>query len=716
MLAAEPEQAPPQKKRVRVGIAFAGGAALGLAHVGVIKWFEEHRIPIDAVAGTSMGGMVGSLYATGRNTEELEEFLKDVDWNVALSSRPTYRQRSYRRKEDAREYPSFIEMGFKGGHLNLPTGLSAGEGVGLLISSYTAAYSDMRSFDDLPTPFRCVATDLNARDQVIFDKGDLFLAVRSTMSLPALFAPVKDGNRLMVDGGALNNLPVDVVRNRMNVDVVIGVELDKPADPKEKLSLLSIAGKSISTMITDNERRNMPLADLLIWPDLKALSASDYLAWAAFEKSGYDAAEAKSKMLLPYALSEADYREYVRQRLSKRRPDHITPQSIAIKGAELAPKREAALIAALTPETGKTLDQATLEDELTKITGMGRYDVATYQYVKKDGKDELEVDLHEKDYGPPFLKPSFLIGGDNATGLQFGIGARLTFLDAGGPASEWRSDFSVGQINALGTEYYYRIKGGKWFVAPRGYIRRFTLPIYVGTDRIGEYRTTTYGGAADLGYAFGRFQELRVGYAGGMLHTAIPVQSANFTPIDGQASAFTAHWGYFGQDAAVIPRRGIRSEVFGSWNTRFPGMNKQFPLIDGQFSYAHPLTGKFFAVTGFSAGATANNAALGNVFLLGGLYELSALERGQLYGSNYYNGRVYLLRSLSNEQMSMLGRFYATVGYEVGDAWRKGYGSNPYNSAVVGISGETPLGIFFFGGGFGEWGEAKVVFRIGRFF
>lgn len=711
---ANPAAQDAPKKRPRIGVVFSGGSALGLVHLGVVQWLEEHRIPIDAVAGTSMGGLMAGLYATGHTSAEMNDFIGTVDWGAALAYAPQFRQLSFRRKEDAREYPNLLEFGLKRGRLNLPSGLSPGHGVGLVLSRVAAPYSDLASFDDLPTPFRCVATDLNASEYVVFDKGNLFDALRATMSLPGLFAPVRSGNRLLVDGALLNNLPVNVMK-AMKVDIVIAVALNTPPDTNAAVSLLSVAGKSIRTMIIDNERRNLGLADLVIMPELKGFTGTEYSRWEELKKRGYEGAEDKALMLEKLSLNEAEYSEYVRRRQARRRKEEIAPEFVDIAGA-VAVRRREAMIRALSPERGKPLDRRNLEAELNKLVGMGRFETATYHYAKRDGKDGVEVTVAEKPQGPPFLKPAFLLGGDQQEGLRFGIGARLTFLDAGGPASEWRSDFSVGQYNNLASEYYYRLRGGKWFVAPRGGIVKTTLPLYEGKNRLLDYGVRKYGGAVDFGYAFGRFQEIRIGYGAGHISTKVATGPADLAVLKGRTSGVSARWAYEGQDQALIPQRGIRSTVTASWMTDYPGVRKQFPMFEGQLSWAHSVMPKTFLVSSLRAGATANEGALANIFPLGGLFQLTSLSRGQLFGTRYYNGGAYVLRSLSGEGLALFGRFYGTAGYEVGDAWFGKQSTNPYNSALVGISGETNIGVLFFGGGFGERGERKIIFRLGRFF
>ena len=514
LLAGADPSTQSQAKRPKVGVALAGGAALGLAHVGALQWLEEHKIPIDYIAGTSMGGLVGGMHASGFTGAEMLDFVKQIDWQAALSSSAPYKDMSFRRKEDIAHYPMAIEIGLKNGKMALPSGLSPGQGVALIIDQFAAPYSNMASFNDLPTPFRCVASNLATGKGVVFEKGSMFDALRATMSLPALFAPVSKDGLTLVDGALTNNLPVDVVK-AMGADFVIAVALDVPIDPKDYQSLLGVAGRSISYMISANERPSMAAADLVLMPLLKGMAASDYTRWEEFRKIGYAAAEQKAEMLMRFQVSDAEWDVYVKARASKRRKNTIQPAEIIVEG-EIAPRLKESVVAALTTAPGTTLDRKVLEDQMLKLTGTGRFDTASYQFAEVGGKEVLKVEVHEKTYGPPFLKPTIFIDGANGEGLRFGIGARLTFLDFGGPASEWRSDFSIGTYNRLSTEYYYRLKGGKWFVAPRLGYTQDEFPLYNSNgDRIANFDEKQYGGGVDLGYAFGRVTGIAHGLSNG---------------------------------------------------------------------------------------------------------------------------------------------------------------------------------------------------------
>ena len=229
-----------QQPRPRIGVAFGGGSARGLAHIGVIRWFEEHHVPIDVAAGTSMGGLVGGGLAAGMSAEELRILIADTDWDAMFSS-SSFAYKNVRRKEDARDFPSRLEFGLRGG-LVPPTALNNGQQVDFLLARIAAGYPDLETFDQLPTPFRTVAVDLKTGERVVIDRGSLAEAMRATMSLPGIFPPVEIGPRILVDGGALDNVPADVVRD-MGAGIVIAVDVGIAAGEGVDYSMLGLIGR-----------------------------------------------------------------------------------------------------------------------------------------------------------------------------------------------------------------------------------------------------------------------------------------------------------------------------------------------------------------------------------------------------------------------------------------------------------------------------------------
>src|SRR6201997_5005616 len=315
-----------------LGLVLEGGGALGLAHIGVIQWLEEHRIPVNYVAGTSMGGLVGGLYATGRSPKEVLDLVEGIDWDQVLRGVTPFDKLSYRRKEDAYQYPNQLEFGLRKG-LQFPSGFNSGQEVSFILDNVALPYSQIETFDDLPIPFACVGTDLGFDKKHVFRSGSLSLAMRSTMSLPGIFSPVRDGDHLYADGGLVDNLPVDVAKE-MGAEITLAVHLEvKPLDVKEPLSAFGVLGQSISTVVAITEMRGIEQADLVVSVPLQKFTSTDYKEAAAIIKAGYDAAQSKATMLSTLSVDEATWEEYLARRNGRRRTAPI-PRFVAVEGAD----------------------------------------------------------------------------------------------------------------------------------------------------------------------------------------------------------------------------------------------------------------------------------------------------------------------------------------------------------------------------------------------
>ena len=222
--------------RPKIGLALSGGGARGAAHVGVLRVLEELRIPVDYIAGTSMGAIVGGLYASGMGPDEIEQALKEMDWDAVLRDSQPRPERSFRRKLDDRLYLSKLKTGVKDGKIGIPTAVIQGQQFNLVLNRLTVAVAEIDDFDELPIPFRAVATEIATGEEVVLGSGNLATAIRASISVPGVFAGVLIDDRLLVDGGISNNLPVSVVRE-MGADIVIAVDISTPL----MLSLIHIS-------------------------------------------------------------------------------------------------------------------------------------------------------------------------------------------------------------------------------------------------------------------------------------------------------------------------------------------------------------------------------------------------------------------------------------------------------------------------------------------
>jgi NTE family protein len=702
-----------QNPRPRVGLVLAGGSARGLAHVGVLAWLSEHRIPVDCIAGASMGGLVAGLYASGYEPEEIREFVRVVDWGRTLRPSPPFRELSYRRKEDRRDFPNQLELGLKEG-LSLPRGLSPGHGIGLLLCRFTSPYPALRSFDELPTPFRTVAVDLKDGTEFVFQDGSLFDALRSTMAIPGVFSPWEVDGRTFVDGGLLNNLPVDVVKE-MGADIIIAVPLKSHVIASEKMptSLAGIVDRSLDIMIGGTELRRLALAQIVLSPEVAGYASADFYRWRELADLGYQAAARQAAQLEPLALTEDQWSEYLAQRRQRRRTTPARPAFLVVQGA--AGGKDSAAVRELSHSVTAPYATDQLETALTRVTGWGRFEAADYQVTERNGLEGYQVNLREKEYGPPFLNTLLLIDGSQSDGIRLGVGARLTFLDVPGPFSEWRSDVNFGILNRVSTELFWRVRATRWFVAPRGFYENSDFDVYrEGTKQL-SVEFSEPGAGLDVGYEGGRTDEIRFGYRISRLTASQSLGTPTFPEAAGVLSQFRLRWAHEGQDDAMVPRHGVRAVNEWRWVGQSPLAARRYSQFETRLSWATPVKRRNTILAVIEGGFTTNDQVPYPVFSLGGPFRLSALSRDEMFGSRYYYTSVSVLRLLSEHQ-GILGDFHAGVIYEAGRAFRLHQSANPYQDIAVGIVGETPLGLVFLGPSYGENGQWKVSFRLGRLF
>jgi NTE family protein len=549
-----------QKSRPKIGLVLEGGGALGLAHIGVITWMEEHHIPVSYIAGTSMGGLVGGIYATGRSPAEIREIIDGIDWDQVLSGVTPFRDLSFRRKEDAHEIPGQLEFGLRGG-LKFPSGFNTGQGVNLVLDRVTLPYSELSSFNDLPIPFACVATDLVSGKQRVFRDGSLSLAMRSTMSLPGIFTPVRSGKRLYADGFLLNNLPIDVAKE-MGADVTLGIHLETaPLDPETNLSSFGVLGQSIAVMSGVNERRSMAQADILVTVPLLKYTALDYGKADAIIRAGYDAAAAKASVLSAFSVGEAEWEHYLATRNSRRRTAP-TPQFVQVTGTP--PETTKAMEKQMSSFVGQPVDTTKIDQEMMTIVGMGRFATATYSMVEKNGEQGLQVQAERKSYAPPIVRPLVLIDGSDYNNVLFSIGARITFMDVGSYRSELRNDVILGSQYELASEYYHPLTTtSNWFIAPRFGFNSQQLNIYSGNTLQASYRLREALGGLDTGYAFGRIAEFRLGYEGGYEKVSPEIGNVPDLPTtSGTTGDVRIQFQLNTLDDPVIPRSGTNLLIY----------------------------------------------------------------------------------------------------------------------------------------------------------
>jgi NTE family protein len=707
---------PPASNRPRIGLALEGGGALGEAHVGVLKWFEEHHIPIDYLAGTSMGGLVGGMYATGMSAEDIRKMLLNVDWPLLLSGGTPYEQLSFRRKEDARAVPNSIVIGLKNG-VSLPPGLNTGHQINMLIARETINYSNVASFDELPIPFRCVSTELVSGKAYVFNSGPLSEAMRATMSIPGAFAPVRDGEKIFVDGGLVDNLPTDVVR-KMGADIVIAVHLQiSPASAKEIQSAFGILGRSVELVIAETEIRGMAGADLLIKADVEKYSTSDYEKTDEFIARGYEAAQAKEQVLKAYALDDAAWSSYLHQKTSRRRGPIGVPMFVRVEGVD--PTGSKNIQQYLKGFVGKPLDSKSLEVVLDRLTGVGRYDSISYAIVEENGQQGLVFRAHERSYAPPFLLPSVEIDGSEPQDVSFTLGARLTAMDVWGYRSEWRTDLQFGATYGLQTELYRPFHPlSRWFFAPFVDASQTNFKVYHKSDPRAIYRRDQVLGGIDLGYGFDRFSQIRVGYGIGYNDYTLRLGTPDFGSASGRVGEFHLRFVVDRVNDGIIPTNGFYARTSFQWFDTTPLAPEAYPSLDQLLQYFQPVSSKGSIFLIGEGASTFGRAPIGTpAYFLGGVGRLSAYGLNELVGNQYFIGRTGYLHRIFQLPPFVGKQVYLTGFGEVGKMYGDPFGAPKLSAdGGGGLLAETAFGPILIGGSVGDTGHHKWFFQLGRVF
>jgi len=722
ILAAAQEQGTPQgappptaKRRLKIGVALEGGGALGLAHIGVLQWFEEQHVPVDYIAGTSMGGLVGGFYATGVSPEEMKNLIIRLDWDKILRDHTPYEDLSFLRKQDQRAYPNSLVLGLRKG-LYLPGGLSAGHQIGLLIDREMLPYFGLPSFDALPVPFRCVATDLVSAKQFVFKDGSLAEALRATLSIPGAFSPVHDGQHVYVDGGLVNNLPTDVVR-QMGADIVIAVHLERqPAEAGDIQSLVSVLEQSVRVVVSESEVRGLANADAVVSVPLGHFLTRDFTKNVSIMEAGYEAAKGKSKLLAGFALDDAAWNEYVHERDSRKQATTPVPQFIDVQGTS-APAQED-IRRYLKKFIGKPLNAEKLDPALTQLTGGGRYNTLNYRIVERNGTQGLLIVVKEKDFAPPTLQPAFEVDGSEAGDIEFTLGTRLTLMDVAGFRSEWRTDFLFGNTYGVSSELYRPFRAeSKWFFAPHADASDTAFQIYAKNDPLADYRIYRMNIGADLAYGFSRFSEVRVGYEVGELSTKLRLGTPEIPAVSGRAGAARMRYVMDHTDDPVIPRRGFRVESNFHWFDTSPGTTSAFPALDARLEFFQPVSQGASFFLSSEGGSTLGSRNTGvPQFFLGGAARLSAYGVNELFGNQYYLFRGGYLHEIASLPQFVGKKVYAIGSYEAGKMYGAANESKFPNDFAAGVLAETALGPFFVGGSVGDSSHHKWFFQLGHVF
>ena len=707
----------------RVGVAFGGGSARGIAHVGVIRWLEEHRIPIDVAAGTSMGGLVGGAFATGMDAQELRAFVTTLDWDELFGA-STFAYKNIRRKVDARAYPSRLEFGLKGG-LVPPTALNSGEQVELLLTRITAPYYGIDTFDDLPTPFRTVAVDLLSARPVILDRGSLAVAMRATMSLPLIFPPVDVDGQVLIDGGTMNNVPADVVK-AMGANRVIAINVGDLSDRDGvSYTLSGLAGSTLDAMMRASTTRALASADVVINVPVSDFGSLDWRRAPALIDAGYRAAESMRDQLLPLALDEIEFAAWQRERQTRRRTELPSPAFIDLVGFASNDAKQLETLLARHVNAPFNIDA--IEADIAVVSGLDRYETVTWRLVHDAGRGHgLQVNARVKPYAPPFVMLGLNLENTTSSDFRITTTARYLAYDVVGSGSELRLDGTIGSDPSVGGELYLPIGRTPLFVAPYAGVGQLTFNAIQDDAVIARYGQTRMRVGLNVGVNLGRQSDLRLGAFVGRSTASIEIGDPGFPELRGKETGAEMVWRLDSQDSPVVPSRGVLSEVRLSRIFNGPDV-----AVDGEtFDFDTSLTQLSGTATQFwsvgsrgrvffygGAGTSFEDQALPTQeFMLGTPFRLGAYDAGEVSGRHYYIATGGYLRQIARLPDFMGGPVFAGGWLENGDAMDDWSLATWRSTGGVGLVMDTLLGPVIVAGSWSFDGRWRTYLAVGRIF
>lgn len=711
----------PPAPRPRIGLVLGGGGAKGAAHVGVLRVLDEMRVPVDCVTGTSMGALVGATFAAGMPPADIERNIRAINWSKTVGTAGLRDRTPINRKLAGITYTNNIELGVKDGSLVTPGGLLKTQDIEDVLRDLVAGARLTRDFDDLPIPFRAVATDMLAGEMVILEQGDLAVAMRASMAVPGAFSPVKVDGRVLSDGGMMRNLPVDVARD-LCADVVIAVSLASPPPKEESLdSALALAGRSLDVMIDANQNaqiRTLTDRDVSIVVPMGDIGSADFDRVPDAIPLGNAAAREHLEELRRYSLPEDQYLAW-RNGVSRAPAATIRVAEVRVEGLQrVNPGYVKAQFENLAP--GAEVTTAQVVEDTGRVYALGDFERVEYRLSGPDDARILEVRPVEKAYGPDFLRFDLGLAANGGGELQALLRAdhARTWINPLG--AEWRSTFQLGTQTLVDTKFYQPLDvRQRFFVQPLARYERNLEDIFNDGDRIGRYTLQEVYGQLDAGMNVGTRAQLRLGARSGVIDakrdTGPQVLPEPGTEGD---SSIQVGLNYDTRDAVALPTSGMlvnaRYVSSGSWL----GGDQDYETIEAILIKAFPLRGDSLTLAVAGGDELDGTLPPTQQFRLGGIRTFPGLQRGELRGTSYWVTTAAYGWKLADLQSLFGQALYATLRVQAGrmggrlDAGQADSGALYGASASVG--GRTPIGPLQLSFGWVTEDSFEVQLAIGR--
>jgi NTE family protein len=703
LLAASPVAGQDPPPRPKIGLALGGGGARGIAHIGVIRALEEMHIPIDYIAGTSMGSIAGGMYSCGFTPEEMENVIKGIKWETLFQDAPERPEQSFRQKEDDFEHLIPIEFGlnFKKGGIVLPPGLIAGSKLGFVLDT-TMLPCSVANFDELRVPFRAVATDIQTGAPYVMSKGSLARSIRASMAIPAIFTPVEIDGHLLIDGGESQNLPVQTVR-AMGADIVIAVNVGSSgaATAAKPTNVGAMIGRLIDLPLQQNTMASAALADVVITPDLDGYTSADFTSGVKMIPLGYQATMAVKEKLQAYAEAESVYQAW------KLGHDATLPPLPFINAIEIDPvpgvdpRRISYLV---ETKANEVLDTKTLGSDLKRIYSMGIFEIVSYEIVRDGDRNILHITPTVKSWGPTYLKLGLFLGTDFQLATHFDVVALIDATQLNSLGGEWKTLVKIGSPLELETRFFQPVTyRGRLFASPYAGWRQDLSRVYNDDgDALATYQVSRGVVGMDLGYDFGTWGELRVGYLRAFGKARRQVGDPIFPELDWDEGGLNARMVVDQIDNVNLPHAGYLGAVDYLGNRTSLGGSDSYNRFTGGAVGVQTIGRWTGLLKGEGGSGLGGSIPFYDTFQLGGLFRLSGRPLGEIRGDKYVLASALLYYRLSSTSGAVLKNLSIGVSAEAGNAYLFQAPITFGNLKTAGsiyIIADTLIGPFFVGYG-----------------
>ncbi|HCG5911160.1 patatin-like phospholipase family protein [Vibrio parahaemolyticus] len=732
--------------RPKVAVVLAGGGAKGAAHIGVLKALEEMHIPVDIITGTSMGAYVGGLYATGMSADEIESFIYSVDWNSGYRDRVDRSQRRVRDKEYEDRYQITTDLGLRFGEVRAPTGVVQGQNMLRVLRETTGNLGRFDSFDELAIPYRSVATDILELDEVVIGNGYLVDAMMASMSVPGALPPYKLNGHMLVDGGVVNNMPVDVAR-AMGADVVIAVDISTDYKTEDDFTGLFTVADQLSNYLvrrsTQQQVETLQEHDVYIRPNVGQMETVEFdkMPWAF--QSGYDITKEMESKLAGLRLSNAEYQKYIDHKQEVRKTlvygdDRVVDEIVIVNNTHYS---DVLLTNRLELETGRKIETAEIEKAVENLYALDRFELITYHFEEVDGSNLLVFDVNEKSWGPNYLNFRFFLEDDFDTDSQYGIGMSTNFTNLNSHGAEMALNVEMGTDKLIEAELYSPVLSSQeFFVAGKVAYSSEGRNLPVSDDdsslsSVNDFLPVSYTEFVSeiaIGIQPTLWQELRLGgrYSSGSIELSTLASVGN---LDFERRGLFANYRLDTLDDFAFPTRGllVDLEYLVSHDTSPEEIGQSKPKdivedtvyeIDARFKGAmsyqrHTLVGQ----AEYSFVQSKNSSITLDPRELGGFLHLSGIPRNSLIGQNlFFSSLVYRYKWFDNDFGLFEAPVYVGASLEHGGTWSdndlKLNEAPLYNAASIFFGVDSPIGPIMLAYGRTEQDMEAVYLIVGTSF